>query len=125
MFKKLENNSLVVIKDGSIIFKSDKDRLRPIIICINQNKEKMINSIVIDKIVGLAAAKLFVFAKVKEIYALVASKSAENYLKNKKIRFQTKEIINNILNDNKSDICPMEKLAENLTEEELFYKLNQ
>ena len=123
MFEKLENNSLVVIKDGKIIFKSDKDRLRPIILCINQNKKEMFDSIVIDKIVGLAAAKLFVYAKVKEIYSLVASKSAENYLKNNNIRFQAKKLIENILNDDKSDICPMEKLAENLTEEELFKKL--
>lgn len=125
MFEKLENNSLVVIKDGKVIFKSDKDRLRPIILCINQNKEEMVGSIVIDKIVGLAAAKLFVYAKVKEIYALVASKSAEDYLKNKNIGLQTKKLIKNILNDDKSDICPMEKLAKELTEEELFEKLNQ
>jgi len=123
MFEKLGNNSLIVIKNGNIIFQSDKDRLRPIILCINQNKKEMVDSIVIDKIVGLAAAKLFAFAKVKEIYALVASKSAEDYLKNNNIKFQSKEIINNILNNDKSDICPMEKLAKDLTEEKLFEML--
>ncbi|MBW2966789.1 DUF1893 domain-containing protein [Candidatus Woesearchaeota archaeon] len=125
MLEKLGNNSLIVIKDGNIIFKSDKDRLKPIIMCINENKGKMIDSIVIDKIVGLAAAKLFVYARVKEIYALVASKSAFDYLIGKDIKFDTEKIIDEILNDSKTEICPMEKLAQELSEEELFEKLNK
>ena len=125
MIDKLGNNSLIVIKEGEIIFKSDKDRLRPIIICINENKEKMVDSIVIDKVVGLAAAKLFVYAKVKEIYTLLASKKTADYLNDKNIKFQAKKIVENILNNDKSEICPMEKLAEELNEEELFAKLNK
>ncbi|MBW2978302.1 DUF1893 domain-containing protein [Candidatus Woesearchaeota archaeon] len=125
MIDKLGNNSLIVIKDGNIIFKSEKDRLRPIVICINENKEKMIGSIVVDKVVGLAAAKLLVFAKVKEIYALLASKKAADYINDKCIKFQAEKIVENILNDDKSEICPMEKLAEELSEEELFAKLNK
>ncbi len=125
MLEKLGNNSLVVIKDGNIIFKSDEDRLKPIIKCINECKEEMKDSIVIDKKVGLAAAKLFVLVKVKEIYTLIASKLAFDYLVGRDIKFETEKLINQILNDSKSDICPMEKLAQELNEEELFEKLNK
>lgn len=125
MLDKLGNNSLVVIKDGNIIFKSDEDRLKPIIKCINEYKEEMKDSIVIDKKVGLAAAKLFAFANVKEIYALVASKTAFDYLVGRDIKFEAEKLVNNILNDSQSDICPMEKLAQELNGEELFAKLNK
>jgi len=125
MIEKLGNNSLIVIKNGKIIFKSEKDRLRPVVICINDYREEMAGSIVIDKIVGLAVAKLFIFAEVKEIYALIASKKAVDYLSGKKIKFEAGKIVEKILNDNQSEICPMEELAEKLSEEELFAKLNK
>jgi hypothetical protein len=125
MLEKLGNNSLVVIKDGNTIFKSNEHKLIPIIECINKNKEEMKDSMVIDKRVGLAAAKLFAYAKVKEIYTLVSSKAAFDYLVGRDIKFETEKIVDKILNDSKSDICPMEKLAQELNEEELFEKLNK
>lgn len=125
MIEKLGNNSLVVIKNGKIIFSSDKDRLRPIIICINQNKLAMQNSIILDKVIGLAAAKLLVYAKVKEIYSLVASRSAVSYLSENGISIKAEKVVDKILNNDKSDLCPMEKLAETMTEKELFEKLNK
>ena len=83
----------------------------------------MIGSIVVDKIVGLAAAKLFVLAKVGEIYTKVASKSAFDYISDKDIKFAAQEIVDKIMNKSNSDICPMEKLASELTEQELFGRL--
>jgi len=125
MLEKLGNNSLVVIKEGNVLFESDEHKLIPIIKCINKNKKDMENSIIIDKRIGLAAAKLLVYAKVKEIYTLIASKSAFDYLVGRDIKFETETIVDQILNDSKSDICPMEKLALELNEEELFEKLNK
>jgi len=125
MLENLGNNSLVVIKDGNTIFKSEEHRLIPIVNCINENKEMMSGAVVIDKRVGLAAAKLFAFAKVKEIYTLVASKSAFDYLIGRDIKLEAERLVENILNDSHSDICPIEKLALELNEEELFEKLNK
>ena len=125
MLEKLGNNSLVVIKDENTIFKSEEHRLIPIVNCINENKEVMNGAVVIDKRVGLAAAKLFAFAGVKEIHTTVASKSAFDYLIGRDIKLEAEKLVDNILNDSHSDICPMEKLANELSEEELFAKLNK
>jgi len=125
MLEKLGSNSLVVIKDENIIFESDEHRLIPVIKCINEHKEAMRDSVIIDKRIGLAAAKLFVFAKVKEIYTLIASKSAFDYLIGRDIKIEAEKLVDNLLNDSQSDICPMEKLALELSEEELFEKLNK
>ena len=120
MLDKLGDKSLVVIKDGNVIFESDKDRLRPIVMCINEKDIE--GAIVLDKVVGLAAAKLLKYAKVKKIYAKVASKSAVKYL-NEKI--EAEKIVDNIMNDDQTEVCPMEKLAEKLDGKELFDKLNK
>ncbi|MBD3355489.1 DUF1893 domain-containing protein [Candidatus Woesearchaeota archaeon] len=120
MLDKLRDRSLVVIKDGNIIFESDKDRLRPIIMCIN--KQDIRGSIVLDKVVGLAAAKLFAFAKVKKVYAKIASKAAVNYLGG---NIRAQKIVDNVMNDDMTEICPMERLAEKIDSKELFEKLNK
>ena len=119
MIEKLGNNSLVVIKDGNVIFSSSEGMLSPIIACINKHKNEMEDSIAIDKVVGLAAAKLLTYAKVKEIHAKIASKPAVNYLKT----INAENIVEKIMNT--SQQCPMEKLAETLTGEQLFEKLNK
>ena len=125
MLEKLGDNSLVVIKDEKIIFSSGQDRLRPVIMCIAKHKKEMQGAIVIDKVVGLAAAKLFVFARVDEIYSKIMSRVAVIYLTGMNIKFEPEKIVDKILNDDKSDICPMERLAESLSGKELFGKLNK
>lgn len=125
MLEKLRNKSLIVIKDGNTIFESEEHRLLPIVKCINENKENMKEAVVIDKRVGLAAAKLFALAEVKEIHTLVASTSAFDYLIGRDIKLEAEKLVDNILNDSHSDICPMEKLAQELSGEELLEKLNK
>lgn len=120
MIEKLGNKSLVVLKNGIVIFESDKERLRPVVDCMNHND--MGGSVVIDKVVGLAAAKLFDFAEVKKVYAVTASKRAVEYLSE---RIMAEKVVERIMNDDKTEICPMERLAEKLTGKELFEKLNK
>ena len=122
MLEKLGNKSLVVIKQGKVIFESEHGRLRPIVECIKNNKEAMEGSVVIDKIVGLAAAKLLVFAKVGEIYSKIASRTAVDYLEG---RIHAEKVVEMIMNDNSDEQCPMEKLAEKMEGKELFEKLNK
>jgi hypothetical protein len=122
MLEKLGNDSLVVIKDGNVIFRSGEGMLSPIIACINKHREAMEGSVVIDKVVGLGAAKLLVFAKAREIYAKIASRTAVDLLKGK---IEAEKIVDMIMNDNGDEQCPMEKLAEKLTGKELFEKLNK
>jgi len=119
MIDSLGSKSLVVLKDEKVLFESEHDRLRPIIECINTNNIE--GCTVIDKVVGLAAAKLLEFAKVKEIYAKVASKNAIEFSK----IINAEKIVDIILNETGDEQCPMEKLAQKLTGEQLFEKLNK
>lgn len=63
---------------------------------------------VADKIVGKAAAMLFVKGRVKEIYAGVLSESAVEVLKKYKIPYTFGTLTPNIKNRAGTGLCPME-----------------
>lgn len=74
-----------------------------------------------DKIVGKAAAMLFVLAGIKAVYANVMSIDAIIILKQNNIAtsyaVQTKEI----LNRKGTDICPMEQAVQNIQQPKAAY----
>jgi len=62
-----------------------------------------------DKIVGKAAAMLFVLAGVKEVFAAVLSKQAEAVFVKYGVQFSCDTLTDAILNRSGTDLCPMEK----------------
>ena len=66
---------------------------------------------VADKIVGVAAAMLCVYSKVSSVFALTVSESGLSALKENNILCQFEKKVENILNRDKTDVCPFEKLA--------------
>lgn len=64
-----------------------------------------------DLVVGKAAALLFVYAKVKEVYGKVLSEEAEKVLKKHNIPYTYETLAPHIINRSGNDICPMEKLV--------------
>ncbi len=117
-----KNLSLIVKKDSRIIFQSSGEMLHDLLRCIKTHKEEMKNALVVDKVVGLAAARLLVFAQVKEVHAFIASGPALSYLQKRGIPIYAKKIVRNILNKDKTDMCPMERRALNCKSDAEFYK---
>ena len=64
-----------------------------------------------DKVVGRAAAFLYVLLGVKEIYADVLSESAIGVLDHYGIKWSYGKLVKNILNRTGDDLCPMEKIV--------------
>jgi len=69
-----------------------------------------------DKIVGRAAAMLFVLAGVKEVFTAVLSKQAEAVFIKHGIRFSCDTLTEAILNRSGTDLCPMEKAVGDIEE---------
>lgn len=74
-----------------------------------------------DRIVGKAAALLFVLAKVKEVYSEVMSKSAAAVFDKHGISYSCGVLTDRIINRKGDDICPMEKLTMNIDDPALAY----
>lgn len=64
---------------------------------------------VADKVVGKAAAALMVLGGVKEVYAETISKPGKLMLDKFGVRNSAGTTVDNILNADKSDLCPLEK----------------
>jgi len=114
--------SLVLIKDDNTIFSSDKSGLRPLIECVRKYKSKFNKCTLHDKVVGLASARLIVcFDGISLVISNVISESANELLSKNKIKIETKKIVKNILNKDKSSICPMELKAQIIENNEKFF----
>ncbi len=119
----LENRqlSIVIEKDGKIVFESVEPMLKPLYICLKEKADEMNGSVVIDKIVGRAAAFLCALGNVSAVYTPVASESARDVLVKAGIELQARKIIPHIMNRDNTDYCPMEKLANGYTDASDFH----
>lgn len=67
-----------------------------------------------DKIVGKAAALLFVMGGLKEVYAPVMSKAAVDILSRHGIYTEYKTLVKTIINRNGTGPCPMEQAVSDI-----------
>jgi ribosomal protein L23 len=113
--------SFALIKNNKIFYKSQGRGLKPLVFCLRKysakggvaadEKKEMRGAMIYDKIVGLAAAMLLASAKVKKIQTLIISQRAKKYLVKNRIEVIYEKEVKNIMNENKTDLCGMEKLA--------------
>lgn len=119
----MENITCTVIKDGKT-YQSDLGGLRPLMKWLNEEPELLEGSEVIDKVVGKASAMLLTYGKVRKIHGKLMSKTADNFLNAHGIEHSWDVMTDYILNQDKTDMCPMEKKVKDLNEpEEAFQTL--
>ncbi|MEB3428970.1 DUF1893 domain-containing protein [Citroniella saccharovorans] len=121
-----EKLSLVFVKDGKIIFKSDKKGIRPILEAYNEKKDLLKDSFLADKVVGRAALSFIEELGVKSFYTEIISREVIDYLKNKDIAYFYDEVVDKILNRDKTDLCPMEKISQSSSDnKEIILKIKK
>lgn len=76
---------------------------------------------VADKIVGKAAALLFIKMKVSSVYGSVMSEKAKDIFLHYNIPFFYKTLTKEIINRRGDDLCPMEKAVENVNDPDKAY----
>ena len=120
--KELEKQNLSIRaeKDNKVFYESDQPRLKPLFACFKKFPTEMQSATVIDKVIGKAAAYICIMAEVKNVYTPLASKTAVEVLKTNGINIQALRTIPQIMNMDKTDQCPMEKMANDAGSPELF-----
>ena len=106
-----KNLSLVIVKKGQVIFETKKPGISGFLQVIEKLDKNLVASAVADKIIGVAAATLCVYSSVSSVFAQIISDEGIRVLKDNKIEYLFEKKIPNILNRNKNDVCPFEKLA--------------
>ena len=109
----LSGHSIALVKDGEILT-DDKRGIAPMLGFMSE-KRNLCGYSVADKIVGKAAASLFVLAGIKEAYAEIVSKCAKDYLQEHSVRFSYGLLVDKIINRRGTGICPMEEAVSNIS----------
>ena len=116
----LAGHSIALCKEGKLLT-SDRRGVSPMIDFL-QDGIDLSGYSVADKIVGKAAAMLFVKAGIKEVYAEILSVSGKNFLEEHGINVGYETLAEKIINRTGDDICPMEKTVADIIDPEEGYE---
>jgi Domain of unknown function (DUF1893) len=109
-FQLLEpDNTCVLIYNEEIIYESQENSVKPFVKFIYYNGKPKEDSILIDKIIGVAIANVVLYCNLKTVYAKVISQPALDLLQYNYITVNYEQLVPNILRRDKTDICPLEK----------------
>ncbi|HBH13732.1 MAG TPA: DUF1893 domain-containing protein [Clostridiales bacterium] len=121
---KTEKLSLVIVKNGQIIYKSDKRGIYPLYMAVKENGSRLEGATAADKVIGRGAAQLYRFAKVKSIYAYMISEGTKEVFDESRITYETEITVPFIKNREGTGMCPVETLSyEAKTFEELILSM--
>ena len=117
-----EDLNLIILKDDVTVFKSSREGMQPLLEAIHSlDPATLRDSIVVDKIVGKAAALLISYFKAKEVHCSVMSIRAREVLKRYEIKYYYERIISEIMNRLGTGICPFEEAVLDVDEPEKGY----
>ena len=119
-----ENHTIVIYKNDASVFVSDDRGVAPLMKLLKEDKSQLIDSIVVDKVIGKAAALLMVFAGVKEVFTPTISSPAVEVFKNHDIKITFDTEVDRIINRKGDGLCPMETLClDTDNPEEAFHRI--
>ncbi len=104
-----ENQKLVVVKNGEIIFKSKDRGIKPMYILSTEMKDKVKGSSIADRVIGKGAALLCTYLDIKEVYGELISQGGIDVLHRFNIEYIAKATCSYIQNRDKTGLCPIEK----------------
>lgn len=116
----LSGDNLQVYKDDRLLFSSNKDRLLPLLDYIERFVPHHQPVVILDKIMGNAAALLSIKAGCQEVYSPLGSQLAVKTLQKYSIKYHLTEIVPSIQKPGGQDMCPMEKLSLDKEPEEFY-----
>lgn len=117
----LEEGLSCIVKQKDSIYKEHAHGILPLLHFIEQDLLK--DSILVDKVIGKAAAMLMVYGGVKKIHALIISEHALQILQAHNISISYDTLVPYIINRNKDGMCPMEQAVLSIQDIDQAYQL--
>ena len=105
---------LVAIKEGKVIMEAEDRGIRPFVQAVIELGEKLRGAVIGDRVTGRASAMLCIYSGAVAVYTPLASDSAATELQLANIKLIADERTPRILNRQGTDMCPFEKMTEDL-----------
>jgi hypothetical protein len=118
-----EELTLTIVKNGEVLFETDSHRISGFLGAIEKFGAKLEGAAVADRVAGKAIALLCVYAGIRHVYAEVLSRKAKAVFEENGINHEWKKLVDNILNFNKSQVCPFEKAAAEISDPKDAYNV--
>ncbi len=115
--------SLMVVQGGSVVYSSRDGGLSPLIDAIDSGKDCLRDALVIDRVVGRAAALLICYGKSRHVFADLMSETALQVLNAYGLRYEYERLVPRILKEDSRSLCPFEMLVEDVSDPEEGYRL--
>ena len=106
--------SCVVARDGVIVGREKGRGIKPALKLLADRKFK--HAVVVDKVVGRAAAAIFIVGKAKRVHASIMGADAAEMLKAHGVESNAERTVPKILNRDLTDGCPMEQTVEGMAD---------
>jgi hypothetical protein len=114
--------TLVVVKNLEVIFRSRKRGVNSFLEAIDQLGDRLEDASVADKVVGNAVALLCIYSHIRSVYGEILSRTAKAFLEENSVHVESGVIVNGILNADKTDFCPFERLVNEIRDPEVAYR---
>jgi hypothetical protein len=109
----LENEglSLLVVRHATELYRSYDADVRPLLELVEWFPGGLDGAIVVDRVVGACAARIFDYLRVDQVFGLTGSISAERILHAAAITFTFRTTVVDIRNRDNTGPCPFEQLS--------------
>ena len=117
-FEELDNtgNSLMIYKSDRLIFQSASKGIRPHLEAIEMHGEALRGTLMVDKIVGRAAALLILYSEAAEVHAQVLSRPGKQVLDQHGLTTTYEELVDHIKMRDGSIYCPFERMVQDVSD---------
>lgn len=117
-----ENQKIVVVKKGEVVFKSIDRGIKPMYHLAKNMKEEVEGSSLADRVIGKGAAILCLYMGINNIYTDLISENATQILDGKEINYEFNDSCEYIKNRDKTDYCPIEKRSLDIEDPEVLLR---
>jgi len=117
-----KNLTLVIAKNGRVLFETESHGISDLLKAVKQLQDNMEASSVADRIVGRAAALLFVYSGVVAVFAVTVSDSGIEVLKNNHVFHEFERRVPRILDSKRMEVCPFERLVARFSDPKEAYE---
>jgi hypothetical protein len=114
-------NSLMIYKDGELLFESNLSGIRPHLKAINEHGDALEGTLMVDKILGRAAAFLVIYSKAAEAITVIVSTPGKQILEANNIKFSYREEVPHIKMKNGVIFCPFESMVQGIYDPDEAY----
>jgi hypothetical protein len=117
-----KGNSLMVYKDAELIFESDLGGIRPHLKAIDELGDQLEGTLMVDKILGRAAAFLVIYSNAAEAITRIVSSPGKQVLDAHNMKYSYLEEVQHIKMENGVIYCPFESMVQGIDNPNEAYK---